>query len=732
LRETGFGRSVRHIRATHPDIASKEYREFVNAGNSISSTNSEMIRIRSSCLQSAGRTAAVLFLLSALPPVWAQGSPPSGGGTTTSVTYYATYTLNGGTAAQSNQTYTATAQDTSGVWVENSGALTLTDPAIVTSGDTSSQDNSSFYGLNAGLLVTSGSATVTGGSIATSGSGANGAFATGSAATVNLTNVTIKATGDGGHAVMATQGGTMTIANATMSTAGGSGSAVATDRGGGTVNVTGSTITSSGSNSAGIYSTGAISATNSTFTANGAESAVIEGSNSITLTDCTLTTNYQKWGVMIYQSMSGDASGDKGVFTMTGGAIDYKPASGPVFYVNNGTANITLKRVTVTAGSGVLVSAAAGSWGTSGSNGGTVILTANGQTLTGNMTADSISSIALSLTNSSVLTGTLTNASVTLDASSTWTVTGNSVLTSLTDSAGISGTSVTNIKGNGYTVTYNSSLSANSYLGGKTYTLSGGGSLSPAGTTTTSTAPAVTQGGVVNAASDAAGVAPAAWVSIYGTNLSTAAVAATASNLVSGYLPVTLGGTSVTIDGKSAFMDYVSPTQINVQAPADSATGTVTVTVTNSSGSSSVTTTMQSVLPGLFTASNYVLAIRWSDGALINGTGATAAGYTTAAAAKPGDILEIYATGLGATTPSVDPGLVFSSSSGTYYSSLTNPTVAIGGAAASVLWSGMIGPGLFQINLTVPASLAAGTYPVVVSQSGVSSPSTAVMNITAN
>jgi uncharacterized protein (TIGR03437 family) len=179
-------------------------------------------------------------------------------------------------------------------------------------------------------------------------------------------------------------------------------------------------------------------------------------------------------------------------------------------------------------------------------------------------------------------------------------------------------------------------------------------------------------------------------------------------------------------------MDYVSPTQINVQAPADSATGTVTVTVTNSSGSSSVTTTMQSVLPGLFTASNYVLAIRWSDGALINGTGATAAGYTTAAAAKPGDILEIYATGLGATTPSVDPGLVFSSSSGTYYSSLTNPTVAIGGAAASVLWSGMIGPGLFQINLTVPASLAAGTYPVVVSQSGVSSPSTAVMNITAN
>ena len=667
----------------------------------------------------------MLFLLGALPPVRAQvGTPP--GGTTTSVTYYATYTLNGGMSAQSNQTYAATAQDTSGVWVENAGALTLTEPAIVTSGNTSSQDNSSFYGLNAGLLVTSGSATVTGGSIATSGSGANGAFATGSAASVSLTNVDIKATGDGGHAVMATQGGTMTIANTTMSTAGGSGSAVATDRGGGTIAVTGSTVTTSGNNSAGIYSTGNISATNTTFTANGAESAVIEGANSITLTDCTLTTNAQKWGVMIYQSMSGDASGVQGTFNMTGGALNYNPSSGPLFYVTNSTAIIGLRGVSVSAKSGVLVSAAAGNWGNSGSNGGTAVLTANQQALSGNMTADSISSIAVSLTNGSTLTGTLTRVAVTLDSSSAWNVTGNSALTSLTDSAAISGTSIANVKGNGHTVTYDSSLSANSYLGGKTYTLAGGGTLAPAGATTTTNAPAVTQGGVVNAASNVVGVAPAAWISIYGTNLSTAVATATAADLVSGCLPTTLGGTSATIDGKSAYMDYVSPTQINLQAPADSATGTVTVTVTDSSGSSSVTATMQAVMPGLFTASNYVLAVRPSDSTIINGTGATASGYATTAAAHPGDVLELYATGLGATATSVDPGLAFS---GTYYTSVTNPTVTIGNAAADVMWSGLVGAGLFQINLTVPTSLAAGTYPVIVSQAGVSSPSTAVMNI---
>lgn len=457
--------------------------------------------------------AAGLLALTLMPPAGAQGSAPPGGSSpggssSSSVTYYATYELNGGTATQSNQTYTATATDTSGVWVTNSGVLTLINPTILTSGGTSSQDNSSFYGLNAGLLVTSGSATVTGGSISTSGAGANGAFSTGSASTLSLTDVSIAATGDGGHAVMATQGGNMVLSNVTMNTAGGSGSAVATDQGGGTIAVSNSAITTSGSNSACIYSTGSITLSGTTCKSTGAETAVIEGANSITLTDTSLTATDEKWGVMIYQSMSGDASGTLGTFTMTGGALNYTPSAGPLFYVTNSTGVITLKGVTVAANSGVLVSAAAGNWGTSGSNGGTAILTADGQTMAGNMTADSISSIAVTLKNGSKLSGTLSNVSITLDSTSMWSVTGNSVLTGAVDSAGASGTSITNIQGNGYTVTYNSSLSANSYLGGKTYSLAGGGTLAPAGTTTSSTAPAVTAGGVINAASGAAGVAP--------------------------------------------------------------------------------------------------------------------------------------------------------------------------------------------------------------------------------
>jgi uncharacterized protein (TIGR03437 family) len=641
------------------------------------------------------------------------------------VTYYATYTLNGGTASQSNQSYSASATDTSGVWVTNSGALTLINPIIVTSGNTSSTDSSSFTGLNAGLLVTSGSATVTGGTITTTGTGANGAFAYNTGSILSLTKTTINATGDGGHAVMATGGATLIVSNVNMTTTGGSSSAIATDRGGGTIAVTGGTVNTAGNNSADIYSTGNITVTGATMKSSGAEAAVIEGANSITLNNTTLGTTKDKWGVMIYQSMSGDASGAQGTFSMSGGSLTSTGATGPLFYVNNTTGVINLKGVTLSAASGVLVSAAAGAWGNSGSNGGNVVLTADGQTLPGDMIADNISTIAVTLKNNSTLTGKLTKASITLDAASLWSVTGNSVLTSLTDTAGISGTSIANIKGNGFTVTYDSSLSANSYLGGKTYTLSAGGTLAPAGGTTTTKAPAISAAGVLNAASSVAGVAPAAWISIYGTNLSTAAAAATTADLVNGYLPTTLGGTTVTIDGKSAYLNYVSPTQLNVQAPNSSTVGNVTVTVANSTGSSSAGVAMLAVMPGLFTSSNYVLAARASDGVLINVAGETVPGYITAAAAKAADILEIFVTGLGGTTTAVAPGLVFSGAYATTYT----PAVAIGGKTATLWYSGLVGAGLYQINLTVPSGLAAGTYPVVVTQGGSSSPSTALLKI---
>jgi hypothetical protein len=134
--------------------------------------------------------------------------------------------------------------------------------------------------------------------------------------------------------------------------------------------------------------------------------------------------------------------------------------------------------------------------------------------------------------------------------------------------------------------------------------------------TPTATAPAVAAGGASNAASGVPGIAPGSSIGIYGTNLAAATSALASADTVDNPMPTTLSGVSVQIDGNAAFMDYVSPTQINVLSPADANAGSVQVTVTNSAGTSAAATaTLQAILPGLFTLSNYVRAVRPSDGA---------------------------------------------------------------------------------------------------------------------
>jgi uncharacterized protein (TIGR03437 family) len=156
----------------------------------------------------------------------------------------------------------------------------------------------------------------------------------------------------------------------------------------------------------------------------------------------------------------------------------------------------------------------------------------------------------------------------------------------------------------------------------------------------------------------------------------------------------------VRIDGKPAFISFVSPTQINVEPADDSNSGPVTVGVSTAAGNSQqVATVMQPVLPGLFAAGGYVAAVRVSDGVTLS----------AAVPAHPGDTLELYGTGLGPTSPGVPDGLVFEGA----YATVNKATVAFGGTAATVLWSGLVGAGLYQINVVVP-SIADGDYPVTV------------------
>ncbi len=645
-----------------------------------------------------------------LQTAWGQ-TQPAGGGNPENPTgvYTAAYTLSGGTATQSGQTYAATDNYEFGVYVSNGGVLTLSNPVITTTGQIGN-------GVEASLNTSTTGATITinNGSISTSGLGGNGIFAAAGGTSVTMNGGSITAAAQFGHGVLATYAGSITLNNVTISTKGGNGAALANDAGGGTITATGVTATTAASGSPGIYSIGSttvITVTNSTLTASGEVGAVATGGGMIVANNSSITGTTAGVRTFNQGSAASTTTINGGSLTATAGDAFYAQGAAAVFIAKAGAK--------IVASSGNIVNSVSS---------GSAAFTADGETLTGNIVADSTSTAAATLQNGTALSGSVTNAALTIDATSSWNVTANSTLTSFIDKSGISGNSIANVTGNGHMVYYDATLAANSYLGGLTYLLVNGGALTPVGSGTTS-APSITSGGVVSAASGVAGAAPGAWLSIYGTNLATTTATAGTANLVSGFLPTAFGGASVTIDGKSAYLDYASPTQLNVQAPADSTTGAVSVTVTTSAGTATTSVTLAAVQPGLFTASNYVLAVRASDGAIINGNGAAVAGYTTSASAKPGDVLSIYATGLGATTPAVAPGMVFS---GTYAATATLPTVTIGGISAPVSFSGLVGAGLYQINLTVPAGLAAGTYPVIVNISGVSSPSTAVMNIAAN
>ena len=101
------------------------------------------------------------------------------------------------------------------------------------------------------------------------------------------------------------------------------------------------------------------------------------------------------------------------------------------------------------------------------------------ETLAGDITADKVSSAAVTLRNHSVLAGVVQNAALALDATSEWKVTADSALTSRSDVDCVSGATITNIHGNGHTVRYQADLAANQWLGGKSWRLAEGGTLSP-------------------------------------------------------------------------------------------------------------------------------------------------------------------------------------------------------------------------------------------------------------
>jgi uncharacterized protein (TIGR03437 family) len=226
---------------------------------------------------------------------------------------------------------------------------------------------------------------------------------------------------------------------------------------------------------------------------------------------------------------------------------------------------------------------------------------------------------------------------------------------------------------------------------------------------------------VVNGASFQPGIAAGSWVTIRGSNLANTGSGRTwrGDEIVNGQLPTSLDGVSVTINGKAAFVYYISAAQINVQAPSDTAQGAVKVVVENNGQTSDAASVqLQAFAPALFqfTGSRYAIITRNGDNALI----ADPAEIPIATGARPGDVLILWGTGFGATNPDAPAGHVVSGAPAV----ATPPVILIDGAPVTV-YGAALSPGsvgLYQVAIQLPAALSAGDHSIVAKVGGVQSP----------
>ena len=347
---------------------------------------------------------------------------------------------------------------------------------IRNSSDSTGGDNSSFYGVGAALLATDGNAYVKGGTVTTDAAGGAGLFAYGDG-TVYAADTTIKTTQDTSGGIHAAGGGKLYAWDLNVETDGESAAAIRSDRGGGTMVVDGGTYTSNGVGSPAVYCTADIAVKDATLTANGSEAVCIEGLNSLHLFDCDLTGNMSDlsqndstWTVILYQSMSGDSEVGNSTFQMDGGSLTSK--NGGVFYTTNTESDITLKDVDITYNNdNEYFLRCSGNnnergWGESGNNGADCDFTAISQDMEGNVIWDTISQLDFYMTDGSNLTGAIVDdesfagnggdgyCNVYVSDDSTWTVTGDSTVSTLSNAGTIvddSGKTVT-VKGTDGTV----------------------------------------------------------------------------------------------------------------------------------------------------------------------------------------------------------------------------------------------------------------------------------------
>jgi len=229
---------------------------------------------------------------------------------------------------------------------------------------------------------------------------------------------------------------------------------------------------------------------------------------------------------------------------------------------------------------------------------------------------------------------------------------------------------------------------------------------------------------VVSGASFQPGVVPNSWVAIYGTNLSTVT---DYWNVVGGQFPIEVDGVSVSVNGQPAYVEFVSAGQINVVAPNIDA-GPTQVTVTNGAGTSPAVSTTSAIYgPAFFLWDNQYAVATYQDYTYAVKNGAIQGLVTTPA--QPGDVIILWGTGFGPTTPAATPGEEVPG--GALYSTTDPVTVTVGGISATV-YSSVLSPGfagLYQIAIQVPLSAPNGDLSIVAEVNGVFSPASTLITV---
>lgn len=376
-----------------------------------------------------------------------------------------------------NKTISSEGTDENAIHAYNGAEVSLSKYNITrTSEDSQGGDNSSFYGVGAAVLESDGTLYLNDSTIETDSKGAAGIFAYNDG-TVYTADTEITTTEDTSGGIHVAGGGKLYAWDMDVETSGESSAAIRSDRGGGEMVVNGGTYTSNGTGSPAIYSTADIAVNKADLTANGSEAVCIEGLNSVHLFNSNLTGNMSDneqndctWNVILYQSMSGDSEVGNSTFEMDGGTLTAK--NGGMFYTTNTESTITLSDVDITyADENDFFLKCTGNsnqrgWGTSGENGADCLFTAVKQDMEGDVVWDSISQLDFYMTDGSTLKGAVVDdesnagnggdgyCNMYIEKGSTWTVTGDSTLTSLQNAGTIvdeSGKTVT-IKGTDGTV----------------------------------------------------------------------------------------------------------------------------------------------------------------------------------------------------------------------------------------------------------------------------------------